>query len=137
MSYAIRGPAYADTMQAAVSLSAERYGWTWAMMQHHALVFAKRSRIVSISCVLEDLVASPRDAMGGLAKELGIAWDDALLHPSWNGKKMESVYPWGTIRTPTTEANIATMNELDAEQKAAIKGVTSIMLPHFGYESLA
>ena len=50
---------------------------------------------------------------------------------------MDQVYPWGTIRTPTTEANIATMNELSGEQKAIIKSITGIMLPHLGYEKLA
>lgn len=137
--HVVRNPwsGYADTIKRPFPLSAERYGWTWAMMQHHALVFSRRFPDRFHIFRFEDLVASPREAMGGLAKKLGIAWDDALLHPSWNGKKMASVYPWGTIRTPTTEANIATMNELNAEQKATIKSVTNVMLPHFGYESMA
>ena len=74
--------------------------------------------------------------MASLAGKLGIAYEDALLQPSWNGATMDQVYPWGTIRTPTTEANIATMNELDDAQKALIKSITGVMLPHFGYEGM-
>jgi hypothetical protein len=75
--------------------------------------------------------------MGMLAKNLGIGWSDALLEPSWNGKTLQSVYPWGTIRAPTTEANINTMNELNSDQKNIIKGITSVMLKELGYENMA
>jgi hypothetical protein len=137
--HVVRNPfsAFADTIKRPFPLSAERYAFTWAMMQHHALIFsriyAERFHILRF----EDLVASPGKAMRRLADRLNIAWDDALLNPSWNGMRMQSVYPWGTIRTPTTEANIATMNELTPEQKALLGSITQVMLPHFGYESLA
>ena len=81
-------------------------------------------------------MADRKAAMGKLAGQLGIGWSDNLLMPSWNGAKMEQVYPWGTIRTPTTEVNIATMNELNAGQKNVIKEITSVMLPQFGYEKM-
>jgi hypothetical protein len=136
--HVVRNPwsGFADTAKRPFPLSAERYAWTWAMMQHHALVFAgkfpERFHIVRF----EDLVADRRGTLGELANKLGITWDDALLTPSWNGQKLEQVYPWGTIRMPTTEANIATMNELDVKQKAVIAGITRVMLPHFDYEKM-
>jgi len=136
--HVVRNPwsGFADTSKRPFPLSAERYAWTWAMMQHHALVFAAKFPDRFHILRFEDLVADRKAAMGKLAGQLGIAWNDMLLSPSWNGAKMEQVYPWGTIRTPTTEANIATMNELNVEQKAVIKGITSVMLPHFGYEKM-
>lgn len=137
--HVVRNPwsAFADTIKRPFPLSIERYSWTWAMMQHHALVFAAKFPDRFHILRFEDLVADRRGTLGKLANQLGISWDDSLLEPSWNGRKMEQVYPWGTIRTPTTEANIATMNELTGEQKAVIKSITGIMLPHFGYEKLA
>ena len=137
--HVVRNPwsGYADTSKRPFPLSAERYAWTWAMMQHHALVFARKFPDRFHIIRFEDMVADRRETMGGLVEKLGIAWDDALLGASWNGKKLESVYPWGTIRTPTTEANIETMNELNASQKAVIKANTIIMLPHFQYETMA
>jgi hypothetical protein len=137
--HVVRNPwsGFADTSKRPFPLSGERYSWTWAMMQHHALVFAKKYPERFHIVRFEDLIANRKATMGKLAKKLGIGWDDALLAPSWNGKTMETVYPWGTIRTPTTEANIATMNELNAEQKSTIKGITSVMLKEFGYENMA
>jgi Sulfotransferase family len=136
--HVVRNPwsGFADTSKRPYPLSIERYAMTWAMMQHHALVFSRRFPDRFHIIRFEDLVASPRETLGKLVTKLGMAWNDSLLRPSWNGKAMESVYPWGTIRTPTTEANIATMNELNSEQKAIIKTQTSVMLPHFGYESM-
>ena len=136
--HVVRNPwsGFADTSKRPYPLSIERYSMTWAMMQHHALIFSRRFPDRFHMVRFEDLVASPRETLGKLATKLGIAWNDSLLAPSWNGKAMESVYPWGTIRTPTTMANIATMNELNSEQKAIIQTQTSVMLPHFGYESM-
>jgi hypothetical protein len=136
--HVVRNPwsGFADTSKRPFPLSAERYAWTWAMMQHHALVFANKFPDRFHIVRFEDLVADRRATMGKLATNLGIGWDDALLQPSWNGKTMQSVYPWGTIRTPTTEANIATMNELNSDQKAVIKGITSVMLKELGYENM-
>jgi hypothetical protein len=136
--HVVRNPwsGYADTRKRPFPLSPERYAWTWTMMQHHALVFSRLFPDRFHVLRFEDLVVSPRDALGKIAQAIGIEWDDALLYPSWNGEKMQSVYPWGTIRTPTTEANMATMNELDAALKARIKGITQLMLPHFGYENM-
>ena len=65
-----------------------------------------------------------------------LEFDDSLLAPSWNGKKMEQVYPWGTVRIPTTEQNIATMNELTKEQRSEIRTLTSPMLKEFDYTGL-
>ena len=82
--------------------------------------------------------ARPHGAVAdSVVQKLGLEWNDALLAPSWNGRKMEQVYPWGTIRIPTTEVNVATMKQLDADQKAIIKYITSVMLPHFDYENMA
>lgn len=137
--HVVRNPwsGFADTSKRPFPLSIERYAWTWAMMQHHALVFARRYSGRFHIVKFEDLVSSPRDALGQLTKQLGIGWNDALLAPSWNGKPLASVYPWGTIRTPTKEANIAAMNELTANQKAIITSITAIMLPHFGYDRIS
>lgn len=136
--HVVRNPwsGYADTIKRPFPLSLDRYAWTWAMMQHHALVFAHKFPDRFHIVKFEDLVTDRRATMSKLADKLGIAWADSLLEPSWNGKTMNQVYPWGTIRTPTPAANIATMNELDAEQKRAIKAITSVMLPAFGYETM-
>src|SRR4051812_14975534 len=136
--HVVRNPwsGFADTSKRPFPLTLDRYAWTWAMLQHHALVlstqYADRFHILRF----EDLIASPRREMGILAEKIEIAWDDALLYPSWNGKQMITVKPWGTIQTPATGVNIATMNELDQKQKTRIREITELMLQHFDYDEM-
>ena len=74
------------------------------------------------------------DLESTFTEKLGIAFDDALLRPSWNGQTMEEVYPWGTIRVPTTEVNVATMNELSGDQKSEIRSICSMVLTMLDYQ---
>jgi hypothetical protein len=60
---------------------------------------------------------------------------EKCTYPSFNGVKLEQVYPWGTIRIPTPEANMATANELAAEQKRDMKTETIVMQRLLGYEN--
>jgi len=73
--------------------------------------------------------------MEGLLKRLGLPMSPECLHPSFNGVKLEEVYPWGTIRIPTPEANMATANELSEQQKRDMKNETLVMLRLLGYEN--
>jgi hypothetical protein len=137
--HVVRNPwsGYADTIKRPFPLSLQRYAWTWSLMQHFALTFAKRHGERFIIIRFEDLVADSKKIMADLVEKLGLSWSETLLYPSWNGRRMDQVYPWGTIHTPTSAANTATMNELSAAQKADIKAYCSVMLPYFGYEELA
>lgn len=136
--HVVRNPwsGFADTSKRPFPLSIERYAWTWAMMQHHALALSKRYSDRFHIVRFEDLIASPRDTMAALTKKLGLSWHNSLLEPSWNGKKLETINPWGTIRSPTVKANIESMNELQVEQQNIIREITRVMLPHFGYEGM-
>lgn len=133
--HVVRNPwsGFADTSKRPFPLPLERYAWTWAMLQHHALILSRQYPEQFHILRFEDLIASPRKEMGILAEKIGIAWDDTLLYPSWNGKQITTVKPWGTIQTPETSVNIATMNELDQRQRTQIKEITSLMLSHFDY----
>src|SRR5206468_5459859 len=82
----------------------------------------------------EDLVANPRAAMTKLCARLGIGYSDSCLYPSFNGQRLEQVYPWGTIRVPTPEVNVATANELTDAEKAELKALTLVMQRQLGYE---
>lgn len=137
--HVVRNPwsAYADTIKRPFPLSISRYATTWSFMQHCALMLAGRYPDRFHIVRFEDLIADPHRTMDQLADVLGIAFCDALLHPSWNGRPMAEVYPWGTIRVPTTEVNIATMNELSAGQQAEIKSFCAPMLPLLNYQDLA
>jgi hypothetical protein len=83
----------------------------------------------------EDLVADTAGTMATLLSRLGLPMADECLYPSFNGVRLEQVYPWGTIRIPTPEANLATAAELSEAQRRELEGETFVMRRLLGYES--
>jgi hypothetical protein len=135
--HVVRNPwsGYSDTKKRPYPLPLKRYAWSWSFLQHMAIIFEKRFAGHFHVLRFEDLVTDPKKAMSDLVVKLGLSYSDTLLYPSWNGTKLEKVYPWGTIRIPTPEVNIATMNELTKEEKLEIRSITSVMLERLGYEN--
>ncbi|MDT4952906.1 MAG: hypothetical protein QOJ02_1044 [Acidobacteriota bacterium] len=136
--HVVRNPwsGYADTKKRPFPLSLQRYAWTWNLSQHMALTFAERFPRNFHILRFEDLVSDPKQHLSALCQKLGLSYSDTLLYPSWNGQKLESVYPWGTIVTPTPEANIATKNELSQTETDEMRSLTSVMLKLLRYEQL-
>jgi len=134
--HVVRNPysGYADTSKRPFPLGIKRYAWTWNLCQHMALTYRDKHPERFHLVRFEDLVADPRATMEKLLQRLGLAMSDECLHPSFNGVKLEQVYPWGTIRIPTPEANLATANELSAAQKREIETETRVMQRLLGYE---
>jgi hypothetical protein len=129
MLHVVRHPfgGFADTLKRPFPLSLERYAWTWNLCQHVALVareqYPGRFHILRF----EDLVASPREALGGVLAAMGFEWSDRCASPTFNGRPLGEIAPWGTIRTPTTQANLATRAELSAEQQRRLATLTRVM----------
>lgn len=128
--------AFADTIKRPYPLSLYAYATRWSIVQLMALTMAERYPNRFHVVRFEDLVADTKSTMSTLAKKLEIEFDQSLLYPSWNGQKMEQVYPWGTVRVPTSEANLATLNELSKEQRAEIRSFTLPMLKELDYLEL-
>ena len=131
----VRNPwsAYADTKRRAVPLSIEHYMAGWCQNQLHALA-AQREHPDRVHILrFEDIIADPLRALGGLLEQMGVAGSEALAAPSWNGVLLEEVYPWGTIRVPTPEANQRTALELSAEETDHIRSRTAPLLDALGY----
>jgi hypothetical protein len=137
--HVVRNPysGYADTKKRPFPLSLERYTWTWNLCQHLALTYAEKYPDRFHIVRFEDLVANPRAEMGRLCGRLGLSESATCLYPSWNGQKLEQVYPWGTVRTPTPEANLATMRELSADEQERIRYLAAVMLRLLNYTDLA
>jgi hypothetical protein len=135
--HVVRNPysGYADTKKRPFPISLERYTWTWSYCQHLALTYAERYPNHFHIVRFEDLVAERKATMTRLCGRLGIGFSETCLYPSWNGARLEEVYPWGTIRIPTPEANVATMNLLGDEEKTKIKSLSLVMQRLLGYEN--
>jgi hypothetical protein len=135
--HVVRNPwsAYADTKKRAVPLSMAHYLTAWCLNQNAALTFSAlhpgRVHILRF----EEILADPVGVLGEFLGRLGLSTADELARPTWNGRTLEQVYPWGTIRTPTPEANRATAEELSAREKEEIGLRTGPFLGAFGYDA--
>jgi hypothetical protein len=135
--HVVRNPwsAYADTKKRPVPLSLKHYMLGWTLNQYHALLFKEqfpeRMHIVRA----EDVMDNSHKTLGELCEKLGLEKAESLKTPSWNGKELEEVYPWGTIRKANPEANLATANELSDREKDEIKQLTWQYLDTFDYKN--
>jgi hypothetical protein len=134
--HVVRNPwsAYADTKKRPVPLPLETYIHQWNLNQYYALLLSKRYPDRLHIVRTEDVMADSRATLGGVLEKMGLDGSaDSLTVPSWNGRELEQVYPWGTIRTATPEANLATALELSAEEIEAIRVQTWQYQEPFGY----
>lgn len=135
--HVVRNPwsAYADTKKRAVPLSLAHYMTGWCISQHAALMFEAMypGRVHVLR--FEDIVADPVHVLGDFLAKVGVGPSDTLARPSWNGKELKQVYPWGTVRNPTPEANRATADELSDTEKEEIRQRTGPFLDLLGYST--
>jgi hypothetical protein len=136
--HVVRNPwsAYADTKKRPVPLSLSRYLLSWTLNQHLALQcrerFPDRFHLVRAEDVMADASAALRPVCEGLGVD---PEDSALQQVSWNGQALDEVYPWGTIRAPTPEANLATARELSDDERSEVGARARPFLEPFGYET--
>lgn len=135
--HVVRNPwsAYADTKKRPVPLSLAHYLLGWTMNQYHALLYKERfpDRLHIVRA--EDVMADSATTLGAVCGKLGLESAPSLKTPTWNGKALEEVYPWGTIRKATPEANHATAEELSAAERAEIRARTWQYLDVFDYRN--
>ncbi|MCA1557104.1 MAG: sulfotransferase, partial [Acidobacteria bacterium] len=94
----VRNPwsAYADTKKRPVPLSLRHYMTAWSLNQHSALIFKDKFPGHVHILRAEDVMAAPRKTLGDFCNRLGLESPPSLSVPTWNGKELEEVYPWGT-----------------------------------------
>ena len=135
--HVVRNPwsAFADTLKRPVPLSLENYLLNWTLCQYYALLFQRtfpgRVHVVRAEDVMEDSFGTLR----GVCQSLGLEAAGTLHKPTWNGADLQEVYPWGTIRTPTPAANLASARELTAQQADDIRWRAEPYLDAFDYRS--
>ena len=133
--HVVRNPwsAYADTKKRPVPLSLSDYMLRWNLNQHFALTaHARDPRRVHVLRI-EDVMDDPGQTLGGLLAELGLRDSETLATPSWNGEALEEVYPWGTLRAVTPEANRATAAELSGAEVEEIRALAWQYLEELSY----
>lgn len=136
--HVVRNPwsAYADTKKRPVPLPLANYMLGWTLNQYYALLYQKkypnRVHIVRAEDVMEDSYKT----LGQVCEKLGLEAANSLKTPTWNGEELQEVYPWGTIRKATPEANLQTAKELSAEEIEEIRLRTWQYLEVFNYHNI-
>ncbi len=135
--HVVRNPwsAYADTKKRPVPMSLTSYLTAWTVNQYHALLFKKKFPDRMHILRIEDVMADSVKALGPICKAMGVDISDSMRAPSWNGSKLEEVFPWGTIRRATPEANRATANELSPNEKDEVRDYAWQYLKEFDYDN--
>lgn len=135
----VRNPfsAYRDTKRRPFPQPLTKYLITWniyhSTVQMFSNIYPDNVRIFRY----EDLVANKEAFMREVSAFAGVAFDPAMLYPSWNGKEIEDqIAPWGTVLKSTETYNAEIINELSAEEKRVIKGATSALAHSFGYDEV-
>jgi hypothetical protein len=135
--HVVRNPwsAYADTKKRPVPSSLRHYMLAWGLNQHSALLFKERFPKQVHIVRAEDVMAEPQKTLGSFCQSIGLDASASLSVPTWNGKELEEVYPWGTIRKATPEANLSTALELSAEERAEVAAYARPFLEDFDYKN--
>jgi hypothetical protein len=135
--HVVRNPwsAYADTKKRPVPLSLHTYMLGWTLNQYCALLFKAQfpDRLHIVRA--EDVMADSLKTLGTLCERLGLESAPSLNAPTWNGTELAEVYPWGTIRKATPEANLATARELSTQERDQIRTYAWQYLEVFDYKS--
>jgi len=133
----VRNPwsAYADTKKRPVPLSLERYTFLWCVNQYHALLYQKMFPGHVHVIRLEDVLANSYKTLGRLCEQVGVGKAESLRQVSWNGTQLGEVYPWGTIRRASPDANRATAAELSREEQAEVRSRTEPFLQVLNYQN--
>jgi hypothetical protein len=72
--------------------------------------------------------------LGDFCEKVGLKSSPSLKTPTWNGQPLTTVYPWGTIRTPTVEANRKTAEELTQAERDEVTRRAGPWLKVLGYD---
>jgi hypothetical protein len=131
----VRNPwsAYADTKKRPVPLDLRKYITAWVNNQYHALTFQKLYPNRVFILRLEDILEDPPKVLGDFCPKIGLNSSDMLSQPTWNGELLKEVYPWGTIRHASPEANRKTASELSDDERDLIRTWAGPYLDIFKY----
>jgi hypothetical protein len=131
----VRNPwsAYADTKKRPVPLSLDGYMLRWNLNQHCALTARARHPERVHVLRVEDVMENPVHVLGTLLSGLGLRGSETLARPSFNGEALAEVYPWGTLRAVTPEANRATAAELAEDEVERVRELAWQYLEAFSY----
>jgi hypothetical protein len=118
----VRNPfsAFAETKKRPVPLSLNHYITAWNICQHFAEINQEKYTDNFFILRYEDIIEDPRQTLSKFLQTISLSDSPSLCHPSWNNVKLETIYPWGTIKIATRDANFETAATLNPNEIADI-----------------
>lgn len=136
--HVVRNPfsCFAETTHRPVPLALEHYITAWIICQYKARYFAELYPDNFFIIRYEDLIVNPVNVLEKVLSKIGIGSSPSLAYTSWNGEKLKEIYPWGTIRNASPEANMETAALLSPIKIREIYQRTEHWLDLFGYQEI-
>lgn len=137
--HVVRNPwsAYSDTRRRPVPLPLLDYMRAWSITQQHALAFQQlypdRVHVVRF----EDVIADKVGVLSRFCRAVGLEASETLGLPSWNGKPIDAVPPWGVVNSLTPEANMDRARALTSDDASSISAVAGPLLDALDYRRIA
>ncbi|MCX8197364.1 MAG: sulfotransferase [Candidatus Micrarchaeota archaeon] len=136
--HVVRNPysAYADTKKRPFPLSLDRYAQIWNIVQYYALIYKRKFPKNFYIIRYEDLCENVEKFMKKVCDIIRVDYYEELTKPCWNRKRLNTIYPWGTIRIADVESNKKSLNELSVAERKEIRSICyQGFLEEFGYET--
>ena len=134
--HVVRNPwsAFSDTRKRPVPLSLDHYMLGWTVNQYYATLYLDMypGRVHLLRA--EDIMADPLSALKPICENLGLEPSRSLINATWNGIELNEIYPWGTIRHATPDANSNTALELSFQEREAVRRAAGGYLELFDYK---
>lgn len=127
---------FAETRRRPFPLSLQRYTFTWNLVQERSLLYAEKYPNNYYVVRYEDLILDSKEAeMKKLAEWLDIDFNESMLAPSFNGKVLDNIYPWGTIDFADMEEQNKRISEIPDDEKKEILWITKYTRAALKYDS--
>jgi hypothetical protein len=105
----------------------------WVNCQYLSLIYREKYPDNYHIIRFEDIVKDKVKSLSSVLEKMGVGSSRTLAYPSWNGKRLKEVYPWGTVRIPTEEANLMTAMELEKREIKEIYERTKTYIDLFDF----
>ena len=123
VQHVVRSPVsgFCDMKARVPEMNVHRYCLKWSLVNgtafHYASKYEQQVRIVSFQALLEHRAATLRD----LCAWLELEYDGVVEHPSWNGQRLEQMYPFGGV------PDISRAHEEQCQQSLSASDVEHIL----------
>lgn len=139
MIHVVRNPfsAFSETKSRAVPLSLSSYLTGWISVQQVALYLSKKHPSQFKIVRYEDAIGNTKSTLSDVFSFIGAGVPEPInFTPTWNGKTLDKLTPWGIVNHKTPESNLKKAQELSAEEINDINLRAELFIREFNYQDI-